>query len=157
MYQLNRKSDNPITVMKLKHWVWQDHWLQTTARKSNRIVVRPQAHIPKDVSPGAMKLLKGTVTESQRLTFYYLFIIVILKCTIEFTSGQWLLNEFISIVFSYWVVWPLKICTWNEIIFYSAGQKLTSSYSAAQIFLCGLNFMHHYPICTDCPFDSNIL
>lgn len=82
MYQLNRKSDNPITVMRLKHWVWQDHWLQKTARKCKRVVAHPHTHISKDASPGVRKELKWIVMEGQRPTFYYLLIVVILGCII---------------------------------------------------------------------------
>lgn len=89
MYQLNRKSDNPITVMKLKHWAWQILWLQTTTRKCKRVVAHPQTHIPRDMTPGTMKLLKGTVMESQRLKFYYLFIIVILNNITYLKDQQW--------------------------------------------------------------------
>lgn len=41
------------------------------------------------MTPGTMKLLKGTVMESQRLKFYYLFIIVILNNITYLKDQQW--------------------------------------------------------------------
>lgn len=156
MYQLNRKSENPITIMKLQHWAWQDHWLPTTARKCKRIVAHPRTHIHEDASPGAVKCPKPIIRESQKPKFYYLFIVVILNCIMYLKLHQWSVATK-GIFFNYALLWndltiPNLYIKWN---YYLLCQIKTDLFQlAAQSLLCGLNFIHHHAISIDCPFDS---